>query len=211
VNISSIFLDFNGTLVDSKDASHRVYTDVLQKFGYDKPFSLADYTARSHYRHVENYQHLLNRQDVADVVEYHSSLHAKYAHHVRVYPHVLETLSRLHRKGITLAIVSSASRSKIVPLLKRHNIQEYFKAVISGDDVQNPKPHPEPIKQALAATETAPQVALMVGDSTADIEAARSAGVRSVGVTYGNFPAQVTAARPDFLIHSFDELLRLVA
>jgi len=69
------------------------------------------------------------------------------------------------------------------------------------------KPHPEPLRLALRQMELDPEACVYVGDSPQDVEMARRAGVRAIGVL-GPFPTEkrLRAAKPEFLMDSLEEL-----
>jgi pyrophosphatase PpaX len=69
------------------------------------------------------------------------------------------------------------------------------------------KPHPEPLRLALRQMKLAPAACVYVGDSPQDVEMARRAGVRPIGVL-GPFPTEkrLRAAKPEFLMEYLEEL-----
>ena len=94
------------------------------------------------------------------------------------------------------------------PLLDALDIAKYFTVVIGGDDVQNKKPHPEPLLLVAEKLSLAPAELLFVGDSRNDIQAAKAAGCCSVGLTYGyNYGEPLALSEPDYLFDQFNELL----
>ena len=62
-----------------------------------------------------------------------------------LFPAVADTLCALHAKGLPLALVTNKPTPFVAPLLDALDIAKYFTVVIGGDDVQNKKPHPEPL------------------------------------------------------------------
>jgi phosphoglycolate phosphatase len=58
---------------------------------------------------------------------------------------VAETLSTLHAQGIPLGLVTNKPTPFVAPLLEALDIAKYFSVIVGGDDVQNKKPHPEPL------------------------------------------------------------------
>lgn len=130
---------------------------------------------------------------------------------VRLYPHVLDTLSELHRRGLQLAICSSRGRPTLQGYVDDLGLRPYISMVVSANDVQHAKPHPEPVELILATLGVEPEEALVVGDASYDILMGRSADCRTCGVTYGNQSvADLCAAGADSLIDDFSELLMLV-
>ena len=126
---------------------------------------------------------------------------------VRLFPHVLETIKALHDRGLQLAICSSRGRPTLDGFVKTFHLERYVNMVVSANDVEHHKPHPEPVQKILAALSIAPSEALVVGDADYDIRMGRAAGCRTVGVTYGNQTvAQLHAAGAQQLIDRFDAL-----
>lgn len=62
-----------------------------------------------------------------------------------LFPHVADTLGALHASGLSLGLVTNKPTPFVAPLLESLDIAKYFSVVIGGDDVQNKKPHPEPL------------------------------------------------------------------
>ena len=85
--------------------------------------------------------------------------------------------------GTPKAIVTSSYREQLVaPYLRRHSLDHYFSVVVGSEDTERLKPSPEPVLLALRLLDVGRSGVWMIGDSPADIEAARSAGIRSVGL-----------------------------
>ena len=127
---------------------------------------------------------------------------------VRLFPHVLETIKAMHDRGLQLAICSSRGRPTLEGFVKTFRLEHYVSMVVSANDVEHHKPHPEPVQKILAALGVAPEEAIVVGDASYDILMGRAAGCRTVGVTYGNqSAADLRAAGADHLIDDFANLL----
>lgn len=127
---------------------------------------------------------------------------------VRLFPHVLETIKAMHDRGLQMAICSSRGRPTLEGFVKTFHLERYVSMVISANDVEHHKPHPEPVQKILAALGVAPEEAVVVGDASYDILMGRAAGCRTVGVTYGNQSAtDLRAAGADHLIDEFADLL----
>lgn len=125
-----------------------------------------------------------------------------------LFPAVAETLSTLHAKGLPLALVTNKPSPFVAPILKALDIARYFSMVVGGDDVQNKKPHPEPLLLVADKLCLAPESLLFVGDSRNDILAASAAGCCSVGLTYGyNYGEAIADSNPDFVFDHFNDLL----
>lgn len=125
-----------------------------------------------------------------------------------LFPAVAETLNVLHGKGLPLALVTNKPSPFVAPILEALDIAKYFSVVIGGDDVQNKKPHPEPLLLVADKLGLSPDALLFVGDSRNDILAASAAGCCSVGLTYGyNYGEAIADSNPDFVFDRFNDLL----
>ena len=82
-----------------------------------------------------------------------------------------------------------------------------FAARVCSGDTSRKKPHPEPLRMALRQMELDPAACVYVGDAPQDVEMARRAGVRAIGVL-GPFPTEkrLRAARPECILGSIEEL-----
>lgn len=106
----------------------------------------------------------------------------------KLYEQVPETLRVLQGRGSRLGIVSTKWRRPIEEVLGRHGLTKHFETIVGGDDVENHKPSPEGLLQALATMGVHCREALYVGDSVIDGQTARRAGVRFVAVLTGATP-----------------------
>nr|MCX3323979.1 phosphoglycolate phosphatase [Bacillus paranthracis] len=97
-----------------------------------------------------------------------------------LFPHVADTLGALQAKGLPLGLVTNKPTPFVAPLLEALDIAKYFSVVIGGDDVQNKKPHPDPLLLVAERMGIAPQQMLFVGDSRNDIQAAKEVGGQAV-------------------------------
>lgn len=102
----------------------------------------------------------------------------------RLYPGAAEALAALTGRYV-LACVTNKSAEYTGPLLKALGVQTYFRVVVSGDTVPALKPDPRPLLLAASECGVVPGECCMVGDSRIDVQAARAAGFRPVGVSYG--------------------------
>lgn len=125
-----------------------------------------------------------------------------------LYEGVREFLQTLHERQIDMAVVTNKPERFIAPLLNSLGIEQYFSLTVGGDTLANAKPHPEPLLYALIERESDAICTLMVGDSSNDVKAARSALIPVAAVTYGyNHGEPIEACQPDWVVDSMMELL----
>ncbi len=107
------------------------------------------------------------------------------ASHVNVpqaelYEGVLEVLETLKTRKKKLALITTGWRSTIMQVLELHNLMDMFDIVVTGNDVTHHKPDPEGINRALEHLAVDRSKAVMIGDSTNDLLAAKHAGIDSI-------------------------------
>ena len=81
-----------------------------------------------------------------------------------------------------LGIVTTKTARYSKELMEHFGLMEYFEILIGREDVENPKPHPEPILKAIHLMKANKEATFMVGDTCLDMLSAKEAGVYSVGV-----------------------------
>ena len=121
---------------------------------------------------------------------------------------VLDVLDTLKDDGRRLGIVSAKRRRTIELAFAVLPLAGYFDVVVSADDTERRKPHPEPLLHALTTLGTDPRDAAYVGDSPFDVQAAKAAGVAAVAVTWGGIHSRerLAAESPDALVERPREL-----
>ena len=105
---------------------------------------------------------------------------------VQMFPHVYDTIASLHDEGVRFTIASSRHRESIVKYLDEMRLDGFIEYIVSASDVTNAKPAPEMVLKTLKHLNVSPSEAIVVGDTRFDIEMAHRAGVKAIGVTYGN-------------------------
>jgi phosphoglycolate phosphatase len=108
-------------------------------------------------------------------------------------------------------MVSNIGRAALAAALGRFGLDRWLRPVVSRDEVTFMKPHPEGALRALAELRTAPQAALFVGDSRADVFAARAAGMRVAILRGGECDeAAFAATPPDHMLTHLEEVAELI-
>ncbi len=130
-------------------------------------------------------------------------------------PGVRELLGELAAGGMRLGLVTAKRRSTVeVAFGVLPELEGLFDAVVTAEETDRHKPHPDPLLLALEKLGLpSPDGAAYVGDSPFDVEAARAAGLRSIAVTWGGIhsPERLRAAGPDAIVSTAGELREALA
>ena len=129
----------------------------------------------------------------------------------QLYPNVKETLETLKAQGYILAVVTNKPTKHVLPVLKAFEIDHLFSEALGGQSLPAIKPHPAPLYYLCGKFGLYPHEMLFVGDSKNDILAAKAAGCKSVGLTYGyNYNIPISESEPDYVCDDFAEILEIV-
>jgi len=84
-----------------------------------------------------------------------------------------------------MAVVSARDEEGTLDFLEQFDLVQYFDVIVTGLSAEHTKPHPDPILLAAREMGVSPEACLMIGDTTVDIRAGKSAGAQTVGVLCG--------------------------
>lgn len=132
---------------------------------------------------------------------------------VSLDPALLHFLDELRQHNITCAVVTTAQRSGTDIKLDLLGIRSYFSAIVTGNDIENHKPHPEAYLYAIEKLGVPPKDCIIFEDSLPGIQAGLAAGCRVIGFTQYNPPMQPLPGVTTTLAHwsdiNYDKLISL--
>jgi len=195
-----ILFDWDGTLLDSFAAA---YVSMFAALGIG-------WGEREFARHYSPNWHRVYRAarvprakwEIADRLW----MRAYKRQNPSLLPGMRATLRKLHRH-FRLGVVSSGSGWRVRSQVREMNLRRYFRACVCGEDTLRRKPNPAPLKLALKKLGARLQETIYVGDAAEDMQMARRAGVRAIGVL-GPFPtaARLRAEHPEVVLRSICDL-----
>ena len=201
--IHAVLFDWDGTLLDSYHADTQAYLAMFQALGINWGTEELERHYSPNWLRVYRAARLPQaRWDEADRLWQRFYRRQKSA----LLPGARKVVHQL-AKRFTLGLVSSGDRSRVLRQLREFRMTGYFAARVCSQDARHRKPHPEPLRLALRHLRLEPAVCVYVGDTAEDIEMARRAQVRSIGML-GPFPThrRLRAERPNGLISAIAEL-----
>lgn len=205
-----ILLDWDGNLARTLDIWLAALRTSLKKRGHN----FTDEQIGANFTVFQERMNALGIQDVDAMIIEADRAATKDAPYVELYPDAMITLEALHKAGKKVALVTTSRHNQVDQLLEKHKIQDFFDAVVCGDDVSNHKPHAEPLERAIKLLGGNIHEAVMVGDSESDVLGAANAGVDSILF----FPPEharfydiekLKQLKPTYVIANFSQLLTL--
>jgi beta-phosphoglucomutase len=215
--IKAILFDFNGVIIDDEPLQLKAAQDALKGVGitlteedYYGSLGMDDVTffraafARAGREHTD--------EDLNRVLAEWTKLHRDLiAGELPLFPGVVTFIKSLARR-YPLAVVSMARRESVEYVLARAGLTKAFAVVVSAEDVSACKPDPACVNRALEKLNEArgnagqpalaPAECLVIEDAPPGIEAARVAGMRTLGVTNTVNETALRAAGADIVTHS---------
>lgn len=177
--IEAVFVDFDGTLVDSERINIRAYIDSLSYFGYDTSYDqMKEMIGGQHWSYFlpkilkDDYSQELSLQ----IVNFKREVFLNNIREIKINRDLVSLLKKLD-PSITRAIVTNASRKSVIPILELHNIDSIFSGIICSEDVSEPKPSPECYLHALSKFNILKEKALAIEDSECGVSAAKAAEI----------------------------------
>lgn len=191
--IQTVFLDIDGTLIDSNDAHAASWVEALQEQGIQVEFQVI------RRRIGMGGDHLLPQvagfsedTSVGQAVSQRRGeiFRSKYLPHLKAFPKSRELIQAFLEDGLELIVTTSATEKDLHALLQQAHLQDLLDNFTSGDDAEKSKPSPDIIHAALEKTRSDVSQILMLGDTPYDIEAAKKAHIQTVAFTCGGWSSE---------------------
>jgi beta-phosphoglucomutase len=204
----AVIFDFNGTLSDDEPILYGIYARLFAEHG--RPLTEADY-----YTHLaglsdpEIVHRWLGRRDDAETVVHErvNRYREAVADGSTIHPEVRRALTRA-AASVPVAIVSGAAAAEILPVVAAAGLSGVFEAIVTSDDIEHGKPHPEGYLVALGHLRRRtdglnPGEVTVFEDTEAGVLAAKAAGMHCIAVSSTLPPDRLAAA--DEVVAGIDE------
>jgi len=182
--ITTVLFDLDGTIVDTNEL-------IIQSFMHALKGVAPDSFGREHIIPgmgqplTMQLRHFSGRDNIEDLAQAYRAYNLlRHDEMVSLFPGVAEVIPVLRGAGIRLGIVTTKMRATTIRALELLGLFPHMETIVSLDDVEQAKPHPEPVAKAIAALGAEPAATLMVGDSAVDMQSAIAAGAVPVGVAW---------------------------
>jgi len=216
--LGGVIFDFDGVIVDSHAAHIKAWKEVLLSKG--KTLSDADLSfVREGAKREEILRHFLGELSPEQIASYgveKDKLFQASARELKLVPGFTGFLLQLDSAALPSAVATSGSRSRVEQTLENLNLGKRFRAVVTGNDVERGKPDPDLFLLAAQALQIDPSRILVCEDAVAGVLAAKTAGMKCVGITANGRESLLTQAGADLVVEDFvhtslDDMRRLFA
>ncbi|WP_353947787.1 HAD family hydrolase [Sporolactobacillus sp. Y61] len=212
MEFKTVLFDFDGTLANTLPLTIYGMQEVFRKYdgrtvGDDGIVAMFGPPEEGMIRN--NFQHQENVHDAIDL--YYRIYEKEHDRLAGENPNIVRLLHELHRQDIQTGVITGKSRRTFQISEKALGFKGLFQSVVTGDDVDIPKPDPTGVRKTLEKFDANPESSIYIGDSNTDIMAGKSAGIHTAAVQWlpvsqsHEFPAG-----PDFIWKKVDDFLNLL-
>lgn len=126
-----------------------------------------------------------------------------------LYPNAKDLLDDLKDHGRMISLCTLKTRDATYNILRTLKIEDYFKMVVTSDDIQHPKPDPQGFQIILDELKVMNTNAVIIGDTDTDILAGKNACMKTIGVTFGYGSEQsIRDSDPDIIVSDLEQLVK---
>lgn len=201
--------DADGTLFDTTDMIVRCFDNTARVHGLPQPGreAVLQYVGLTLRRQMEQYFGTLTDNEFTRYRDTHMAYQLQiYRDHLVLCPGVAEALHNLCEHGKKCAVVTSRMMQTLSIYLKETGIDRYFAVIITPESTLRHKPDPQPVMEALAQLGGTVDRAVMVGDSSFDIQCGVSAGTDTAFVAWSTTKIATLGAVPTWIIDDMRDL-----
>lgn len=213
--MDAYIFDFDGTLANSGSTGILATKSAFQEFGLKLPSDdvINYYTGipieESFKKMAPDYR--FKKGEIEALLTAFRQYYKEYEQeNLTLFPKIKEVLMALRQSEKKLYVVSSKHSTALKRNLEFLDIAHYFEGVIGSDQVENYKPAPDGVLYILKHYGLKAQDAVMIGDTSFDIQMGKAAGVNTCAVSWGaHNSVALSSQTPDFLIDHAEDLLTL--
>lgn len=214
MTVQAILFDFNGVIINDERLHQQLTEDIL--LGENLRCTDQDYqdfclgkSERQALRDV-----LLSKGRVVSDAYLDKLLELKSQSYRQViaglnplplYEGVKDCLATVKAEGLSIGLVTGSSSSEVEFVLSKSGIRDYFEIVVTGDQISTSKPDPQGYLIASNYLQVKPGNCLVIEDSSAGIQAAKSAGMKVVGVA-NTRPVHMLQRQVNWTVDRLEEL-----
>lgn len=207
--LKAVIFDMDGVIIDSEPLHAQAAVNALKLFGLnislDFCYGFIGSTA-THMLEVIKEQYGLDTP-LAELVEANNNEKRRLAETdgYPEIPYVTRLIKNLKENGIKLALASSSPLADIMSTVKKLSLEPLLDVIVSGEELNNPKPAPDIFLNASAKLDVSPSDCVVIEDSYNGITAAKAAGMTRIGFLNPHSGNQDLSG-VDFVIEGFEEI-----
>jgi len=210
----AVIFDLDGVLADSEPWWNQIDAKLLAEHGISYRGEYHQNVLGVSYRlAVEFYKNAFHiSAPVEELMRRRGQIAIDFfANRVGLFPSAKTTLEQLSEMKLRLALATSSVSASACPFLERTGIRSLFGVVVTGDEVQRGKPHPDIYVQTAKNLGVAPEACLVIEDALAGVTAAKAADMRVAAIPDTRFvDSRGYETLADYVLGSLPEIPALI-
>lgn len=213
--IKAIIFDMDGVIVDSEPIHEKAEMETCREFGIEVPKNEADGFRGKKLEDIFSYvsqKYGTGKEPIEKMIQRKIELYLSYAlRDMKLVDGAYEFLQELKKnKKYRYALTTSGRKIQQDKILGKFNLSGFFEIMITAEDVNNGKPHPEPYAITVKKLGMQPEECLVVEDSDNGILSAKAAGCQVCGITTTFSKERLKSAGADIVVSDFPELSEIL-
>ena len=210
----AVLFDLDGVLADSEPWWTKIDAALLAEHGvtyrgeYHREVLGVSYPVA-----IEFYRNAFNiSAPAAELMRRRAQIAAEFfAQHIDLFPGAAAVLQELREMNLPLAVGTSSVSTSARPFLDRHHLTPFFEAIVTGDEVERGKPHPDIYLRAAEKLGAAPEACLVIEDALSGIAAGKAANMTVAAIPDTRFvDAAEYEAAADYVLGSLADIPPLI-
>jgi len=212
LKVKGIFLDLDGTIVDSKEAYIEAARIAFEACGQKPPGGKAAFEIPRRLEKGLTISDIIKGDSKKFLSIYFETYYSISREKTKLIPNVSATLETLSAKTkLALITMRYIPKQAIIKELECFGISKYFTHVVTALDTSKPKPSPEALIACMRALDVEICDCIIAGDSVNDVRAGKAAGARTVAVLSGLFQCEELFKEcPDLILNDVNALPKFI-
>jgi HAD superfamily hydrolase (TIGR01509 family) len=212
--IRAVIFDLDGVLADSEPWWNQIDAKLLGEHGvtYRGEYH-RDVLGVSYRLAVEFYKNAFHLSaSVEELMQRRGEIASEFfANHVGLFPSAKSTLQELGQMKMPLAVATSSVGASARPFLNRTGITNFFDVIVTGDEIERGKPHPDIYLRAAEKLGVPANVCLAIEDALSGVAAGRGAKMRVAAIPDTRFvDPRVYEKQADYVLGRLSEIPALI-
>lgn len=205
--LKAIIFDMDGVIIDSEPLHFKLEKEILEELGgnitteeHSTFVGTTDYHMWSVFKKQFNIGLPIDELTQIKRKRFNENIHK-----IELIDGFWDFFKKVHNEGRPLALASSNNRRAVDLIVEKFNLDKYLKVIMSGEDVKEGKPSPEIFLKTAEKLGISPSDCVVIEDAENGILAAKSAGMKCVGLASSNSGNQ-NLYKADLVVDSFDKI-----
>lgn len=207
--LKGVIFDMDGVIINSEPQHYEAYVMFCKDYGVEFPYD--EYKGFIGSTHAKLCQYIKENFEIPvseDEMQEKLREYREYLIETKGYEEIAgmkELIKDLHKNGMKLAIASSSPEREIKRVTETLGIDSYFAKLVSGENVEHPKPAPDVFLKAVDELGLSVGECIIIEDSGNGVRAAKAAGVPVIGF-YNPDSGDQDLSKADIVVEGFEEV-----